>query len=248
VSQVPARSAAYPRDVATVLVVEDDDRIGSLLEAALAANGHQVDWQRTGLSALAAADQTGVDLVLLDLGLPDSEGLDVCRQLRRSRPGAVIVVLTARRDEMDVVAGLESGADDYLFKPFRMTELLARVRAHLRRAEPQESATDAAQNVDDLRLDRASRQTFVAGRDMPLRTKEFDLLARLVASVGEAVSRETLMSDVWDEHWYGPTKTLDVHVAALRRHLTEAAQETEPPALLPTISTVRGYGYRLDPA
>ena len=230
-----------------MLIVEDDHRIGGLLESALAANGHQVHWQRTGHSGLACADQTSLDLVLLDLGLPDSDGLAICRQLRRVRPDAVIVVLTARRDEMDVVAGLESGADDYLFKPFRMTELLARVRAHLRRAVPHEPSTDSAQEVGDLRLDRASRQTFVAGQEMPLRTKEFDLLARLVASTGQAVSRETLMSDVWDEHWDGPTKTLDVHVAALRRRMSAAARQTEPPARTPTITTVRGYGYRLDP-
>src|SRR5262249_11548728 len=105
-----------------------------MLETALAANGHQVHWHRTGHSALACADQNSIDLLLLDLGLPDCDGLDICRQIRRQRPDTVIVVLTARRDEMDVVAGLESGADDYLFKPFRMTELLARVRAHLRRA------------------------------------------------------------------------------------------------------------------
>lgn len=233
--------------MANVLIVEDDDRIGGMLETGLTANGHQASWQRTGHSALACAKETGIDLVLLDLGLPDSDGLDICRRLRRILPDAVIVVLTARREEMDVVEGLESGADDYLFKPFRMTELLARVRAHLRRATPRDAADDLVHQVADLRLDRASRQTFVAGHEMPLRTKEFDLLARLVASAGEAVSRETLMSDVWDEHWYGPTKTLDVHVAALRHRLTAAAHAIEPPARTPAITTVRGYGYRLDP-
>lgn len=232
--------------MATVLIVEDDDRIGGMLETGIAANGHQVHWQRTGHSGLTCAQQTNVDLVLLDLGLPDSDGLDLCRQLRRTRPDAVIVVLTARREEMDVVAGLESGADDYLFKPFRMTELLARVRAHLRRADPRETGADPVQQVADLCVDRARRQAFVAGNEMPLRAKEFDLLARLVASTGEAVTRETLMSDVWDEHWNGPTKTLDVHVAALRRRLQAAADETEPPARTPVITTVRGYGYRMD--
>lgn len=232
--------------MATVLIVEDDDRIGGMLETGITANGHQIHWHRTGHSALACAQQTHIDLVLLDLGLPDSDGLDICRQLRRTHPDAVIVVLTARREEMDVVAALESGADDYLFKPFRMTELLARLRAHLRRADPRETGSESVQQAADLRLDRASRQAFVAGHEMPLRTKEFDLLARLVASTGEAVSRETLMSDVWDEHWHGPTKTLDVHVAALRRRLDAAARDTEPPARTPAITTVRGYGYRLD--
>jgi DNA-binding response OmpR family regulator len=237
---------SYPRCVATVLIVEDDDRIGSRLETALAANGHDVYWQRTGHSGLTCAEENSIDLVLLDLGLPDSDGFEISRQLRRTRPDSVIVVLTARRDEMDVVAGLESGADDYLFKPFRMTELLARVRAHLRRAEPRDTV-DPVKHVNDLRLDHASRQTFVAGREMRLRVKEFDLLARLLASVGEAVPRETLMSDVWDEHWHGPTKTLDVHIAAIRRRLAEAARQIEPPARIPAITTVRGYGYRLDP-
>jgi DNA-binding response OmpR family regulator len=232
--------------VATVLIVEDDDRIGGMLEAGIAANGHQAHWQRTGHSGLNCAEQTRVDLVLLDLGLPDSDGFDICRQLRRVRPDAVIVVLTARREEMDVVAALESGADDYLFKPFRMTELLARVRAHLRRADPHETTSDPVLEIADLRLDRGSRQVFLAGHELALRTKEFDLLARLLTSAGDAVSRETLMADVWDEQWYGSTKTLDVHVASLRRRLAAAAQATEPPAHPPSITTVRGYGYRLD--
>ena len=233
-------------DVSRLLIVEDDDRIGAMLESALTANGHHVEWQRTGASGLKAADQSEVDLVLLDLGLPDLDGIEVCRGLRRARPDCVLVVLTARRDEMDVVAGLESGADDYLFKPFRMTELLARVRAHLRRVEPRTPDTDTLLTQGHLTLDTARRQCFVAAQEITLRAKEFDLLARLMSSAGHALTRETLMSDVWDEHWYGSTKTLDVHVAALRRQLASAAKKTEPPADVPTITTLRGYGYRLE--
>ena len=229
-----------------VLIVEDDESIGASLEAALGANGHQVEWQRSGSSGLASVGGAGPDLVLLDLGLPDLDGLDVCRRLRLACPEAVIVVLTARRDEMDVVAGLESGADDYLFKPFRMTELLARVRAHLRRVEPRDPTTDPVLGQGHLTLDRARRQAFVDGRELALRAKEFDLLARLLAGVGEVVTRETLMADVWDDHWYGSTKTLDVHVAALRRRLAAAAAQTEPPAEVPEITTLRGVGYRLE--
>jgi DNA-binding response OmpR family regulator len=231
-----------------LLIVEDDDRIGSMLESALTANGHQTEWQRTGASGLTAAERTDFDLVILDLGLPDLDGMDVCRGLRRTRPDCVLVVLTARREEMDVVAGLESGADDYLFKPFRMTELLARVRAHLRRAEPRGQTGDPVLTQGHLRLDLSRRQCFVAEREIQLRAKEFDLLARLMSSAGQAITRETLMSDVWDEHWYGSTKTLDVHVAALRRRLAEAAAQTEPPAEVPDITTLRGFGYRLEAA
>lgn len=157
----------------------------------------------------------------MDLNLPDIDGVDVCREIKSRHPVCVVVMLTARRDEMDVIVGLESGADDYLMKPFRMTELLARIRAHLRRVVPTEAKPD-------------------------LRPKEFDLLARLVASVNEAVSREELIADVWDENWFGSTKTLDVHMAALRQRLNEAADRFEPPAKLPVITTLRGYGYRLD--
>ncbi len=227
------------------MVVEDDPAIGTMLTNGLGANGHQVIWQRTGASALQAARSQLFDLVLLDLGLPDADGIDVCRDLRAIAPQSVIVILTARRDEMDVIVGLESGADDYLTKPFRMTELLARVRAHLRRVPGPDVSADPV-NVDDLRVDVARRQCFVGPRELTLRPKEFDLLARLVASRGVAVGRDALMADVWDENWFGSTKTLDVHVAALRRALKESAEASVPAAVVPTITTLRGFGYRLD--
>jgi DNA-binding response OmpR family regulator len=177
--------------------------------------------------------------VLLDLGLPDLEGAEVCRRLRLAHPDAVLVVLTARADEMDVVVALEAGADDYLTKPVRYTELTARLRAHLRRAGaalPEGSARGGRIVLDDLTIDLAARTVTRGGTELALRAKEFDLLARLAAEPGAVVTREALMSDVWDEHWAGSTKTLDVHIAALRRKLGSR----------PAIATVRGHGYRLE--
>jgi DNA-binding response OmpR family regulator len=226
--------------VADLLVVEDDGTIAAALTAGLRAHGHQVRHAASGRAALEAAGARTPDLVLLDLGLPDLDGVEVCRRLRGSAPSAVVVVLTARSEEMDVVVALEAGADDYLTKPFRLGELLARVRAHLRRglstAAPQPPVT-----VGDLTVDVAARRVSVDGREVPLRTKEFELLARLAAEPGTAVSRDALMADVWDPHWVGSTKTLDVHVAALRRKLAAAA-----PGRAPAITTLRGHGYRLE--
>jgi DNA-binding response OmpR family regulator len=183
-------------------------------------------------------------MVLLDLGLPDRDGLVLCGTLRRLRPQAVLMMLTARRDEMDVVVGLEAGADDYLSKPFGISELLARVRAHLRRAHQLDQVTSF--NIGDLRLDLVDRRCFVADEEVRLRTKEFDLLARLARSAGEALSRDTLMSDVWSPNWFGSTKTLDVHLAAIRRRLQEGVRAAGRPVVLPEITTLRGYGYRLE--
>src|ERR1700730_1628919 len=203
-----------------LLVVEDDETIGSVLESSLRAQGHQVGWQRTGRDALRAAAGTDFDLVLLDLGLPDLDGVEVCRQLRASNPTAVLVILTARTDEMDVVVGLEAGADDYLTKPVRLAELLARVRAHLRRPRSSPAAERAeAVQIDDLRVNPGARRVFVGGKEIHLRPKEFELLALLAAEAGRVVTREQIMSDVWDEHWFGSTKTLDTHVSVLRQKL-----------------------------
>ncbi len=228
------------------MIVEDDPAIGAMLANGLSANGHQVTWQRTGASALETARTQAPDLVLLDLGLPDLDGVDVCRDLRAVAPLSIIVILTARADEMDVIVGLESGADDYLTKPFRMTELLARVRAHLRRSPPVDPPV-APRVVGDLRVDPESRQCFVRDREVILRPKEFDLLARLIETPGSAVARDVLMADVWDENWFGSTKTLDVHVAALRQALKDASDVLGSAPAVPTITTLRGFGYRLDP-
>jgi DNA-binding response OmpR family regulator len=229
-----------------LLVVEDDLQIGTLLESGLRANGHTVDWARTGASAIDLVDRQSFELVLLDLGLPDVDGVQVCREIRLRDPDCVLVMLTARRDEMDVIVGLEAGADDYITKPFGLTELLARVRAHLRRASGAGPSTAPSFESGDLRIDFTSRRCEVRGTEVRLRAKEFDLLARLVAEPGHAVSRESLMADVWDENWFGSTKTLDVHMASLRRRLADVAAAMEPPPLLPSITTLRGHGYRLD--
>jgi DNA-binding response OmpR family regulator len=226
--------------VAELLVVEDDETIGTALTTGLRAHGHSVSWQRTAHGALDAAAGRSFDLALLDLGLPDLDGIEVCRRLRASQPASVLVMLTARSEEMDVVVGLEAGADDYLTKPFRFGELLARVRAHLRRSAVVPPA-QALLEVGALVVDVGARRVAVAGNEVVLRTKEFELLARLALDAGAAISRETLMADVWDAHWYGSTKTLDVHVAAVRRKLAAAGAGATP-----EITTLRGHGYRME--
>ncbi|ALE73586.1 chemotaxis protein CheY [Pseudonocardia sp. EC080625-04] len=223
-----------------VLVVEDDPTIGDVLVGALSEQGYDVVSAPDGGTALAAADRQPVDLALLDLGLPDLDGNEVCRRLRDRCPEAIVIILTARAEEMDVVVGLEAGAADYLTKPVRLAELLARVRAHLRRG----GIVGVTRRIEigDLRIDTGSRRVRVAGHEIDLRAREFDLLERLAREPGVAVSRDRLMADVWDEHWFGSTKTLDVHVAAVRRRLAG-----RPGAQVPTITTLRGHGYRLDP-
>jgi len=234
--------------MADLLVVEDDRTIGASLLSGLLAGGFDVVWTPTGSEALESAAARTPDLVVLDLGLPDVDGFDLCRTLRAALPQAVIVILTARQDEMDVVTGLEAGADDFLIKPFRLAELLARVRAHLRRATASTGASPPIR-IGPLQIELSSRMAHAWGVDLPLRAKEFDLLARLAREPGVVVSREDLMSDVWDENWFGSTKTLDVHVAALRHKLLDLSDvRPEAGAGLPTITTLRGRGYRLDPA
>jgi DNA-binding response OmpR family regulator len=234
-------SRRYGGPVADLLVVEDDEVIGNALAAGLRTHGHAVSWQRTARGALDAIAGRVFDLVLLDLGLPDLDGVEVCRRIRAAQPGTVIVMLTARTDEMDVVVGLEAGADDYLTKPFGFGELLARVRAHLRRSAVL-PAVQSVLAVGSLVVDVGARRVTVAGTEVALRTKEFDLLARLAQEAGVAVSRETLMADVWDAHWFGSTKTLDVHVASVRRKLAAVPGG----ATAPQITTLRGHGYRME--
>jgi DNA-binding response OmpR family regulator len=186
-------------------------------------------------------ERGSVDLVLLDLGLPDIDGIDVCRRLRSARPELVIVMLTARTQEVDVVAGLDAGADDYLTKPFRLAELLARVRAHLRRPRTSLIMGDTpvtSVRVGGLHVDTASRRAAIGDREVGLRAKEFDLLAMLASNAGRAMTREHIMTEVWDEHWFGSTKTLDMHISALRRKLGD------PPPVI--ITTLRGVGYRME--
>ena len=221
---------------ARVLLVEDEDAIAIPLVEGLEREGFDVTTVGTGGAALRAA--ADADLVLLDLGLPDVEGADVCRALRRASD-MPIIVLTARGDELDRVLLLELGADDYMVKPFGFRELVARIRAVRRRterADPAESESSRVQQVGTLRIDRRARRVNIGDDEIALTPKEFDLLARLADDAGAVVRREHLIEEVWDEHWWGPTKTLDVHIASLRKKLGD-----------PTwIATVRSVGYRLE--
>lgn len=220
-----------------VLVVEDDESLGAGLVGLLAADGHEVRWARSAGDAGRLLSDGGADLVLLDLGLPDRDGLELCAEICERYAGTVVVVVTARTDEADAVRALDGGADDFVSKPYRPVELLARLRAHLRRrgdSGPPELRAGA------VRLDQRSRRAWVGGLEIALRPKEHELLAVLVGSAGEAVRREQLMEQVWDEHWSGSTKTLDVHVANVRRKLADAGERWD------RIATLRGYGYRFE--
>lgn len=213
-----------------VLVVEDDDAIAIPLVAGLEREGFQVRRVATGEAALAGAPP---DVVLLDIGLPDIDGFELCRRLRRESD-VPILVISARGDEIDRVIGLELGADDYLVKPFGFRELLARIRAVTRRTSVV-ADTARPQRVGTLEIDRRTRRVRVAGEEVALTPKEFDLLADLAEEPGAVVTRQQLIEDVWDSHWYGPTRTLDVHVASLRKKLGDGAW----------VETVRGVGFRL---
>jgi len=220
---------------ATILVVEDDDAIASGLVRVLESQGYRARRVARGRAALEVAGQA--ELVVLDLGLPDLDGIEVCRRLRRARPALPIVILSARDQELDVVAGLDAGADDYLVKPFRLSELLARIRSQLRRtAAPGERPDEAPVSASGVSVDLPARRAFADGREVALRPREFDLLALLVQEAGRAVTRERLMREVWDTNWLGSTKTLDTHVLNLRHKLGR-------PEL---ITTLRGVGYRFE--
>jgi DNA-binding response OmpR family regulator len=221
------------------LLVEDDATIGTSLQRALTGQGYRVTLATDGASARDAFDRERPDLVLLDLGLPDADGVDLCRDFRTDAPAVAIVVLTARDDEADVVVGLDAGADDYVTKPFRLAELLARVRAHLRR--PDAPSGEGQLTVGDLRIDVGARRAWIGTREVALRPREFDLLLLLARHTGTALTRERIMSEVWDEHWFGSTKTVDVHVSALRRKLAD-----DPGSLRPTITALPRVGYRMD--
>lgn len=213
-----------------VLVVEDDDGIAEPLVEGLGREGFQVERVSTGADAL---DASIPDLVILDLGLPDVDGYTVCQQLR-AKSAVPIIVVTARGDEVDRVVGLELGADDYIVKPFGFRELVARIRAVMRRVG-EIPPTDVPQVIGELTIDRRTRRVFVAGKEVTLSPKEFDLLALLSEDPGAVVARQTILEEVWDPHWYGPTKTVDVHVASLRRKLGNPDW----------IETVRRVGLRL---
>lgn len=215
-----------------VLVVEDDDTIGDPLVEGLEFEGFSAQRVRTGAGAVDAIDHA--DFVLLDLGLPDLDGTEVCRRLR-ARTAVPIIVVTARDEEFDRIRLLELGADDYVVKPFGFRELVARIRAVQRRAAG--GAAGRLQCVGPLEIDRDGRRVRLDGAEVELTPKEFDLLAFLAEAPGVVRTREEIIAHVWDEHWWGPTKTLDVHVASLRRKLPG----------FEAITTLRGVGYRFDP-
>ena len=221
-----------------ILVVEDEDSISQPFAEALRRAGFEPVVTRTAAGALELAEMTEPDLVMLDLALPDGDGRDVCRELRR-RSDVPIVMLTARGTEMDKIVGLELGADDYVVKPFSAREVISRIRAVMRRSTGSEGATAAEPiQVGELELDRAARIARLCGEELDLSRKEFDLLAELMRHAGHVVKREDLMSKVWDVNWFGSTKTLDVHIGWLRRKLGDDPNR-------PTyIETVRGVGFR----
>lgn len=228
---------AYDSHVTRVLLAEDDPAIAEPLARALTREGYEVSVHGTGRGAIDEAAQA--DLVVLDLGLPDMDGLDVARWIRSQGLATPILVLTARADEVDLVVGLDAGADDYVTKPFRLAELLARVRALLRRAGSEDSVTGDL-SAQDVRLDVDAHRAFRGDRELQLTAKEFELLKVLIREAGSVVSRDVLMREVWSTDPSGSTKTLDMHVSWLRRKLGDDAGSPQ------YISTVRGMGFRFE--
>ena len=222
-----------------ILVVEDEDSISAPFAEALRRAGFEAMVTRTAAGALELADEAEPDLVMLDLTLPDGDGRDVCRELRR-RSDVPIVMLTARGTETDKIVGLELGADDYVVKPFSAREVISRIRAVLRRSAGRGGAASDEKpiRIGALELDPAARVARLGDEELELSRKEFDLLAELMRNAGRVVKREDLMSKVWDVNWFGSTKTLDVHIGWLRRKL---ADDPDRPRY---IETVRGVGFR----
>lgn len=219
-----------------ILLVEDDRSIADTVVEGLMANAFVVTHVATGADALAAGEH---DLILLDLGLPDMDGRDVCRELRRHTK-APIIMLTARAEEFDRILGLEMGADDYVTKPFSFRELVARIRAVARRSVDTRASNDEVSTgliIGSMRIDRRSRRVHLDGDEIALTAKEFDLLTFLASDIGAVRTRTEILENVWDAHWYGPTKTVDAHVASLRKKLGSHDW----------IQAVRGVGFRLEP-
>jgi DNA-binding response OmpR family regulator len=235
-SAVPLRPGAPNRAVGgTVLIIEDEHSIGALIRSYLSRDGFGVVWVRSGEEALVELVRHSVRMVVLDIGLPGMDGFEVCRQIR-ARSSVPILIVTARDEEPDRVAGLELGADDYITKPFSPRELVARVKAILRRAEP--APADTVLKLGDIVLDLQGREVSVGGEPVELTAKEFDLLTCLMEHPGVVLSRDTLLDRAWGTTYPGGTRTVDVHVGQLRRKLGR-------PAL---IRTVRGAGYKAIPA
>jgi two-component system, OmpR family, response regulator RegX3 len=225
-------TSARPR----ILLVEDEDSISDPFSRALAREGFEPVIAKTAAEALKLAGSVAPELVLLDLMLPDGDGRDVCRELRR-RSDTPIIMLTARGTETDRIVGLELGADDYVVKPFSGPEVIARIRAVLRRSKRDSDGSERL-SFGDLEIDVDARRVYVGGDEVELSRKEFDLLATLADAAGRVLTRDQLMARVWDENWFGPTKTLDVHIGTLRRKIGD------DPAKPRYIHTVRGVGFR----
>lgn len=222
-----------------VLLAEDDEAIAAPLSRALGREGYTVTVERTGPDALARALGGSFDLLILDLGLPGMDGLEVCRQIRASTSELAVLMLTARTDEVDFVVGLDAGADDYVSKPFRLAELMARVRALLRRRGP--TAEDTPIEVGGLRLEPAARRVLLDGTEISLANKEYELLKILLDHAGQVVSRETILREVWGDVELRGSKTLDMHMSWLRRKIGD-----EGPVAERRIATVRGVGFRIN--
>ncbi|MCL8025670.1 response regulator transcription factor [Nocardioides bruguierae] len=221
-----------------VLVVEDEEDIAFPLVRTLEREGYDVSWVDSGERALADLEGVAADVVILDLGLPDMDGLEVCRRARESGFGGAIMIVTARAAELDRVVGLDYGADDYLSKPFGLAELQARVRALLRRTQ-NGFAPSVPEDPNGLRIDAAARRVYAGDQEVPLTGKEFEVLSILASHRDKVVSRGRLMADVWDENWYGSTKTLDVTIGRLR-------QKLESVGVTDKVVAVRGVGFRLE--
>ncbi|MDX1620774.1 MAG: response regulator transcription factor [Nitriliruptorales bacterium] len=223
----------------TLLLVEDDEGIARPLATALEGAGYDVRHAAAGTEALRLLDG-GIAAVILDLGLPDIDGVELCRRIRREHgPDLPILILTARGSETDVVVGLDAGADDYVTKPFRLAELQARLRALLRRTEHAGDTVDrlAAQ---DVHIEPGPRRAYQGGDELELTPTEFDLLVVLLQRAGDAVPRDRIMTEVWGKNWYGSSKTLDMHISALRKKLDDDPSQPR------YISTVRGVGFRFE--
>jgi two-component system, OmpR family, response regulator RegX3 len=221
----------------TILLVEDEESITTPLAEALEREGFATEIARTAADALELGKRVRPDLVLLDLMLPDGSGFDVCRELRAASH-VPIIILSARGEEADRVVGLELGADDYVVKPFSAREVIARIRAVLRRTTAPSGPATGPLEVGEIRLDPARRSVSLAGELLELSRKEFDLLALLMREAGTVVGRERLIDEVWDVNWFGSTKTLDVHVSGLRKKLRDDPAEPR------YLHTVRGVGFR----
>lgn len=230
-------AGVYHRRMTRVLLAEDDASISEPLARALRREGYEVEVREDGPGALRAGQNGDVDLVVLDLGLPGMDGLEVCRRLRGDGLGLPVLVLTARADEVDTVVGLDAGADDYVTKPFRLAELLARVRALLRRGTAEPASTPAVQGI---RIDVESHRAWLGEDELHLTAKEFDLLRVLIRGAGRVITREQLMREVWDTTWWSSTKTLDMHISWLRKKLGDDAANPR------YIATVRGVGFRFE--